>query len=70
MNEVGNVDADLQSFIDQYMVACEVEGRPECDNIIPSCLTLFRLIAVFCGTDNIMRNILSFNLNVGNIMWD
>jgi hypothetical protein len=31
-------------------------------------ITLFKPIAMLCGTDSIMRNILSFSLNVRNIM--
>ena len=31
-------------------------------------ITLFRSITMFCGTDNIMWNILSFKLNVMNIL--
>ena len=32
------------------------------------CITLLRSITTFCGTDNIMWNILAFMLNMGNIV--
>jgi hypothetical protein len=32
-------------------------------------ITLFKPIAVFCGTDSILWNILPFSLNVRNILW-